>query len=418
MKKRIMFVDDDSTILQGLRRLLRRRRAEWDMVFVEDGETALETIGQSDFDVIVTDMRMPGMDGAQLLTAVREKHPQIARIILSGQSDKEASLKSVGPAHQFLSKPCDPDVLMTCVSRSLQLRDLLAHDKLQSLTSHIGSLPSLPNIYTEIVQALQSENASIHDIGKIVSKDIGMTAKILQLVNSSFFGLPRRITDPAQAAGLLGLETIGTLVLSVNVFSQFSEKTIRKFALNDLWSHSMAVGVNARAIADSLETADKKVAEDAFLAGILHDIGKLILASELPEEYGEALDLAKREEISPVCAEDRVFGTTHAEIGAYLLGLWGMPDAIIEAVAFHHYPEQSLGKTFGPLTAVHAANAIPVTGLIHVADALEHAEEQDQLPENDKSIHIPYIERLGLQDRIPDWLEMCQKLAEETATHE
>jgi len=219
-KKRVLFVDDEPRILDGLKRMLRHMRDEWEMSFVESGEAALKVLESARFDVVVSDMRMPGMDGAELLTRVMERYPQIVRIVLSGHADKEMILKTVRPAHQYLSKPCDPEKLRSTVARASALRGLLADELLKQLVSQMSTLPSAPSLYNEVMNELRSGEGSVQRVGEIVSKDVGMTAKILQVVNSAFFGVPRHVESPAQAVSLLGLETIKALALSAQVFSQ------------------------------------------------------------------------------------------------------------------------------------------------------------------------------------------------------
>ena len=335
MKKQVLFVDDDSMILQGLKRMLRGLRDEWDMTFVYSGSEALDKMANGVFDVIVTDMRMPEMNGAQLLNEVKKRHPHMVRVILSGQSDNDMIMKTLKSAHQYLAKPCDADALKSTISRAFALRDLLVQEGLKRLVSQMESLPSLPSLYTQIVELIQSPDGSIKQIGEVIAQDLAMTAKILQLVNSAFFGIPRHISNPAQAAGMLGLDTIKALVLTTGIFSKFEQKRFVHFGIETLWNHSIKTGAIAKKIADK-ESADKHLSDNAFMAGLLHDVGKLVLMANVPDKYKAVIETIKEQNITLNQAEQSVFGTSHAEVGAYLAGLWGLPDAIVEAVAFHH----------------------------------------------------------------------------------
>ncbi|MFQ5706186.1 MAG: HDOD domain-containing protein [bacterium] len=401
MKKRLLFVDDTENVLQGLRRMLRSKRHEWDMEFAASGEEALAILSERPADVIVADMRMPGMDGAELLSTVMERHPQTIRIVLSGQSDKEMIMKSIGPTHQYLSKPCNADELKNIIERALALRDLLTDEKLKGLVAQIRYLPSLPTLYLELMQELQSANVTMKRVGEIISKDVGMTAKILQLVNSAFFGLRENISSPIHAAKLLGPEIIKALVLSVQVFSKFDQFKIKCLPLAKLLNHSLSVAAFARRIA-ILETQSEKIIDHAIMAGLLHDTGKLVLAENLPDEYGEAVMFARQQGIGMWQAEQEIIGATHAEIGAYLLGLWGLPDNIVEALAYHHRPQHCLGMNFSPLTAVHVANV------------LEHAfcDTKVLAAEPDRE----YLQKLGLADRLQLWQENCRQASQERET--
>ncbi|HEX3101700.1 MAG TPA: response regulator [Pyrinomonadaceae bacterium] len=395
----ILFVDDEPNILEGLERMLRSVRHEWHMFFVGSGGEALALLDEKDIDVIVSDMKMPGMDGSELLQAVSEKHPNVVRIILSGFSEKEINMRSVGTAHQYLSKPCDPELLKTTVSRVCALRDLLTDKTLRHLVSQLPTIPSLPALYSELVNELGRERATTAKIAEIIRKDIGMTVKILQIVNSAFFGLRRHISDSRSAVEFLGLDTISSLTLGLGVISQFEFQTSSVF-FAELWAHSMAVGVVANKIA-LLE--DPEVGNDAFTAGLLHDIGKVILAVNLPEKFKAVEEIVKNGHISMFEAEKRIFGATHTDVGAYLLGLWGLPDQVVQAVAFHHAPRDLPLTGFSALTAVHAANAL-------------HPHLTSDTPkESGPELDYEYLGKLGLLERIPVWREKCAAISVETA---
>jgi HD-like signal output (HDOD) protein len=398
--KRILFVDDEPRVLDGLRRMLRPMSKEWEMAFAQSGPEALDTLAERSFDVVVSDMRMPGMDGGQLLTEVMRRHPETVRIVLSGHSDKQMILRSVGPAHQYLAKPCDPELLKLVIARAYALRDVLSEVALREAISQIESLPSLPQLYVELVNELQSPDASVKKVGEIIRKDVGMTAKVLQLVNSAFFGLRRHVSDPAQAAGLLGLDTIQALVLSVQAFSQFDDAGAAGLCLDTLWNHSMATGALARDIC-AAEGSEARESDHALMAGLLHDAGKLILAANLPERYRQVITLMRDAPVAQWEAERQVFGTTHAEVGAYLLGLWGLPNPIVEALAFHHRPSECMETSFAPLTAVH------------VADAVEHEAHAAMDGRDVSRLDTDYLERIGLAERLPAWRELHQAVLQE-----
>lgn len=394
--KRVLFVDDEPNILEGLRRMLHDHRGEWDMHFATSGAEALEILAQTPCDVVVSDMRMPGMSGAELLTEVMRRQPGAVRIILSGHSDRELILKTVGPAHQYLSKPCDAETLRVTVARACALRDMLRDEALRTLTAQMTTLPSLPALYVELMEEIQSDDPSIQRVGEIIAKDLGMTAKILQLVNSAFFGLPRRITNPAQAASLLGLDVIRALVLSIHVFTQFAKTHLPGFSVDGLFQHSLAVGSGAQAIARA-EGLEPRLVDEALMAGTLHDAGRLVLAANLPERYAEAARIAREERVTLWKAELAVFGATHAEVGAYLLGLWGLPDSIIEALAHHHSPRLAPGQGFRTLTAVH------------VADAIEHECTPSESGYGLARLDEGHLADLGLSGRLPVWREILRK---------
>ncbi len=403
----VLFVDDEPAILRGLERQLLTidicpdSTASPNRLYAAGASEALDIMAQTECDIIVTDMRMPGMDGAALLNAVRAKYPQTVRIILSGYSDGGFKLLTTGLAHQYLAKPCDLKVLQSVLQETFRLRSLLHNDGLKKIVAQMATLPSLPTLYQELMIEIQSPNSSLKQVGKIVAKDSGMTAKILQLVNSAYFGLPRQVTTASQAVTLLGLDTIKSLILSIHIFTKFKKTFLKsEFRLKELLTHNLTVAALARCIARQ-QGANQHIADMAFTAGILHDVGKLIMIANLSEQYQWALALAQKQHISLLGAEKHIFNTTHAIVGAYLLNLWGLPHPIVEAVAYHHTPADSVSRQFSPLTAVHVANAW--------AYQAETLPLQYSLSEIDPA----YIGDLNLIDQLPVWQTACQNLLDE-----
>jgi HD-like signal output (HDOD) protein/CheY-like chemotaxis protein len=399
MKRRILFVDDEPMVLNGLQRTLRKMRREWDMTFAGSGREALDVLGKKPMDVIVSDLRMPEMDGGRLLAEVKKQHPQVVRIILSGQLDQEMTLKSVQLAHQSLSKPCDAEVLKHTLAKLFALRDFLSDDSIKSIISQIESLPSMPSIYTEIVSEMQSDDPAIKKVGEIISKDISMTAKILQMVNSAFFGLFQKIKSPEQAVMMLGMETIKALVLSVKIFSEFNQNNFSWFNIDELFDHSLAVSVYAKTIIKN-ENPDQGLINNSMMAGLLHDLGKLILATNFEKSYRQVLAEAQGTGKNPLDLEYEAFGTSHAEIGAYLMGLWRLENSIIEAIAFHHLPARSMSQNIGLLAAVH------------VGDALDYEARVSSGENSQLQCDTEYLNKLEITRRIPQWRQACSELRE------
>ena len=218
--RRVLFVDDELSMLEGLRRMMHAQRHEWEMAFAAGGEAALALMEASPFDVIVSDMGMPGMDGARLLAQVRDRHPQVVRIVLSGEMELSTALRVVPVAHQFLAKPCDAGTLRVAVERACHLRGLLTDDSIRSTVGALRDLPSPPRTYDLLTKALTDPDTSLQALARIVEQDVGTSAKILQLVNSAFFGLANSITNIEHAVIYLGINTLRCLVVSLEVFSQ------------------------------------------------------------------------------------------------------------------------------------------------------------------------------------------------------
>jgi len=395
-KKKILFVDDETRILDGLRRMLRSMRNEWEMSFAASGQEALDILAGNTFDVIVSDIRMPGINGAQLLNAVKQQYPQTVRIALSGQASKETILRSVGPIHQYLPKPCDAENLKNTITRVCSLRSLLTNEKMQGLISQLESLPCISSLYAQLMEEINSDDASINKIGEIISRDVGMSVKILQLVNSAFFGVPQRVSSIGQAVTLLGLDIIRALVLSIKIFSQFDQIKLASFSLSALWEHSLTVGHWAKLISRA-ENLSPILTDYAMIAGMLHDVGKLVLAAKMPQEYQSVLTRASEKNLALHRAEKELLGVTHAEVGAYLLGLWGFSHAIIEAVSLHHRPTEAAEKGFTALTAVYAANV-----LSHEAFPTDN-NLQENVTES-----LAYLNEGDLAARLASWRELCR----------
>lgn len=404
IKRSILFVDDEPNVLNGLERMLRPMRHVWTMSFAESGQQALEILKDRHFDVVVSDIRMPLMNGLQLLVEVKRLYPATVRMILSGESDREMTMKAVNVSHQFLNKPCNTETLKAAISRIGDLSDLLQNDSLKAMVSRVDSLPSLSSLYIEIMRELQSSNSSIKKIGDIISRDLAMTAKILKLVNSSYFSLPRHISSPEQAVLLLGLDTIKSLVLSLQVFSQFKVKGMPENYLSQLWDHSMVTAQTSKKIATE-ERQDQFLIDNSFMAGLLHDSGKLVMASCFNDQYSKVISSVGR---SPSLTEKEkeTFGVTHAEAGAYLMGLWGLPYPIIEAIAFHHSPGKSMTRQFTPLTAVYIANI------------LEHEKSGYFRDKSKFEIDHEYISAIDFKTTYPIWGVSESNSAREMRTYE
>jgi HD-like signal output (HDOD) protein len=386
-RSRLLFVDDEVLVLQGLKRSLHCMRGQWDMTFVESGALALEALASQHYDAIVSDMRMPGMDGAQLLELVKREYPEVVRIVLSGQASRETILRFLGPAHQYLSKPCDPQELKSRLAQAFVVRDLMKNDTVRALVSGLKSIPSLPSLYYEIEKELQSDEVSLKRIGEIVSKDAGMTAKILQLANSAFTGARQNISNPTQAITLIGTEMVRALVLSVHVFSQFKDPSAPD--CRALWEHGVAVSCLCQRIAIS-EKCSKSEVDECFTAGILHEIGKLVLLAEMPRPYGDVLASVARKPGTLGLAERERFGCTHGDLGAYLMSIWGLPHPLVHAVAYHDRPSESIENCFSSLTVVHAADAIV-------------SSNSGSLILQDVQLDKGYLDALGLRAREPVW---------------
>jgi len=387
-KKRILFVDDEVGVLHGLERMLFEMADAWDMHFVDSADKALGKLSGSAFDVIVSDMRMPGMDGATLLAHVHDEYPNVVRIILTGYSQLEATLRAMPVAHSFLTKPCKPSTLEEVVHRCLGLQSLLASDSLRTLPGSVAGLPVRPEVYTRLTEAIADPHIEMGQISQIVSRDLALSAKVLHLTNSAFFGSKRKFVSIDQAVNFIGMPMLRQVVLAAEVFSAFSPKqSLGGLSLDQAQRHGLVCAGIARQLA-----LDPEMGEYAFLAGMLHDVGKLVLASRAPKLMRQLTRQGVIGTSVPAKEEEDIAGTTHGRLGAYLLGLWGLERPIVEAVAFHHEPALVKSSTFD------------LPSIVHVADALAHAIENERAGRaKDIPVDRAHLETLGVLGKLEEW---------------
>lgn len=352
--KRVLFVDDEPALLEGLRQRLYRAKSKWEMSFVPSAALAIKQLEASPFDAIVTDMRMARMDGAQLLEVASEKSPETVRIVLSGYSEERQVLRLVPLAHQYIAKPCEPERLEQVIERCMQLQELLREPRVRAAVGRIRQLPTLPRVYARLREVIAREDVSAPEVAEVIATDSAVTAKVLHVVNSAFFRHARPISRIDQAVVHLGFNAIRNLALSAEVFCAWpSAGTPAGFDPEELQRHSRDVASGAHALARGMVWSD-----DALLAGLLHDIGYWVLLQQCPEEVGRAMALAEERGLPLFEAERIVLDATHAEVGAYLLGLWGLPYPVLEAVALHHDPAPAAQTEFDLLAAVAVAQEL------------------------------------------------------------
>lgn len=391
---RLLFVDDEPNLLNGLQRMLRTERLSWAMRFAGSGAEALQMLEAEPADVVVTDMKMPGMNGVELLTEIKERHPGTIRIILSGHADLDSSMRSTLVSHQFISKPCEAETLRSTIKRSCELTDLMTSVGLHELLGSIGSLPVVPKIYQSLTEALAQEEIDLREVSRIVEQDIGISAKILQLVNSSYFGVRREINSLEQATTYLGATTLRDLALSLEVFGKFSQLDAHSGVnLDREQHHAMLTARVAKRI-----SPDKKTGEQAFLAGMLHDVGRLVIAAHMGRQNAEVTETARLESRPRYLVEEERLGLSHAEVGGYLLSVWGMRHPVVEAVTNHHHPSRVAGQSgAGVLTAVHVADALLNEHQIGSSSASTLDEE--------------HLASLGLGSCLPEWRAVVEEEA-------
>lgn len=396
---RILFVDDEPLILNSLRLRFGRRHPDWDCRFAADGPRALEQVAQGAFDVVVTDMRMPGMDGATLLGMIRERHPQTFRVVLSAQMSREVQLRALPVTHRFLHKPCHPDALEQTIVQALELAQMIDDEAIARVVGGLHRLPAAPRLYTAITRMMADQRVGLRQIAGIVEQDPAMAARLLHVANSAFFGVRRKIRTPLEALNWLGVDLTRKLVLSSELASTFGQGLAGQL-VDEVQTHAT---LTAR-IASRLVPAER--AGVVSTAALLHEVGRLVIAHGAPSSarrlYSRPTDF---------CAAERAtLGITHAEVGAHLLNLWGLPLDIVDAVARHHNPG-----------AVPRDRALTPAAAIHVASALATAARK-------RSPYIPdprslmldrtWMRAMGLDLKLHEWCMLanhqCGLMAEES----
>ncbi len=396
MTTRVLFVDDQPNVLEGLRRSLRSQRHEWTMDFAPSGEHAMQLLRQKGYDVIVTDMRMPGMDGADLLTEVERQWPEVVRIVLSGQTQPEDFPRIIGLSHQYITKPCPPEAIVRIVKRSLMLRDRIQSSKLQRTAAALKKVPSPPEAYIKLMRVLRDPDSNLNTVAEIIEQDVGLAARVLQLANSPFFGAFQNVSTPLSAVRFLGTDRLSTLVLASGMWVTFERGGMPTSFLRAASEHAQKTAAAAKAIATAERLSSHDIGQ-AFTAGLLADMGWLVLALNQYETANRMMASHPIENDARLAAESTAFGADHAAIGGYLAALWGLPDPITEAITLHHAP--------AALAPLNQNNTLDITTIVHAAEALCQADADDEKP---SGLDYEHLEALGIADHLEAWRQAIQ----------
>jgi HD-like signal output (HDOD) protein len=392
--KRILLVDDESRVLEGIQQTLHADPDSWDVLLVPGADPALKALEHSSFDIVVSDMRVPGRGGASLLTEIQGRFPDMTRIALS---ETTLSSQSASVAHRVLSRTCNASELREIIERVIVLRDLVASPELRAVVGKVKALPSLSTTYLSLTEVMRKSGTSVGQVAAIIERDVAMAAKVLQLTNSAFFGLSQRVASLSSAVNLLGIETIRNLALASEAFRAFKPNPRIPVAVcQSIQDHAVKVA----AIVGTLPVP-RRMRDVAVVAGLLHDIGKLLLVSTLHEEYFAATARTKASGCRWFEAEQEILGTTHAEIGAYLLGLWGIPELAVEAIAHHHCPNRIAHSDFDCTTAVYVADL-----LAHESNPGSTEVHGGEIGERDRIL----LEQLGLSARLAEFRACAREL--------
>ncbi|MHB9328468.1 HDOD domain-containing protein [Phytobacter ursingii] len=351
----VMFVDDENRILSGIERSVMMYNPDWECRFASSGPQALTMLEETPADVVVSDMRMPFMDGAELLARIRDCWPGTVRIILSGYSEPTSTQRMLQVAHQFVSKPCDSTALIAMIENTLTRRHAIEDPPVIDIVGHISHLPAAPEIFTELKQRLSDTDNDIQRIIELVGRDPALTTRFIQIANSAWFTRGAQSHDIASALTHLGLEQIRLLIQTPEFFAD-----------------------------ESSQPHNKALQRNAFLASQL--------AARICGHQGlesTAALLANIAQLLPD-AHANLSSAGRATVGAYLLALWGLPGDLVEIVARHAEPSRFANNLFGAM------------GTVHVAVALASNDEPD---------HV-YLEQTGMLNQLPLWQQMLAHIKE------
>jgi HD-like signal output (HDOD) protein len=401
---KLLIVGSPTDWNQVIDRDLHRLQPTWGLQFVPDATQAVAALHEEFHAIII---QAASAADATVAEALKKVPAKTVRVVLCDTSDRSEVARWSMTGANPISQSTDAANLAANISRIARVQEWMADAGIKKLLALCKKLPAMPKLYAQVSKELSSPNGSIDVVAQLIAQDPVMTAKILQVVNSAFFALGRQVSEPSDAVMFLGAERTRSLILLAGVFTQFEGVGCPGFMPEPIWNHSLQVGALARTITMA-ETKNAKTAEAAFTAGLIHDMGKLILAANVPAMCSAIEQLHKSKQLTQREAEMQVLGTTHAELAACLLGTWALPLPVLEAVAWHHHPTRSPDKGFTLLTAVHAANVFAYelgcgTGTSALPEVFDH----------------PYLIQIGLGDNRNDWRKACNvpQRIEEDAEH-
>ena len=363
--------------------------SEYEVFTVSSGQEGLAFLKGNQVDIVVSDLVMPEMSGQEFMAALSQDHPESMRIVISAHEDQLTVAQCLMFGHRYFSKPFDLKNLAGVLKRICHLKHQVGSEKLRRIVSGLGALPTPPKIYLRLTKAVTSAYSSMEEIGGIVQEDPALTLKLLQIANSAHFGISRKIITPTDAVQIVGLEILRALVLCIHAFKFYQEKNFKSISASELWDHSLRTAAAARKLA-RYENLSDAACEEAFVSGLLHDIGKLVLAGNADAEYQMVMERSRSEGTPVDQVEWEVFGATHAQIGAYLLGLWGLSEPIVSNVELHHSLEINANPGFSPAAA------------IHIAQFLERS------PDRISQLDTRFLKQLGVENRITEWERVLQ----------
>jgi HD-like signal output (HDOD) protein len=394
MKRKLFVVDDQSAVMETAVLVLKRIDKEWEVTGFNDPKAALEAIKANPPDLVLSDQLMPGMQGSELLEQIRAHSPKTIRIIMSGYVSLSA-LEMITSAHQYVAKPFEPSVLRDMVKRSFAAQERIINAGLQTLVTGLRAIPSLPQVHHSLLQELEDDRTASAAIANIVANDPGLSIKVLQLANSPLFGRGTLVTNPVDAVMCLGTDMISAIVLSQSLFKHYEKLRGPELDIPKMWTHSWETARLAQHICRERRMGSE-AGEEAFLAGLLHEIGRFLIIDNFPDQFKAACDFARKNRASLVAGLRETLQATPFQVGAYVLELWGLPEAVVGAIGNLDNPSQDQSKEFS------------VRSALYIADHVAHGKFPPD-PFRAEDWNMDYLKSVGVKDELREWEQFFSK---------
>lgn len=388
MKRCIYVVDDEAEVTDTAVLIMRGMDSQWEVTGFKDPLEALAAVRAKAPDLILADQLMPQMQGSQLLEQVRAVSPKTIRIIMSAHAGLN-KLTLITSAHQYIAKPFDTIELRRVIGRSFAAQGRLEDSDLQAVATSLRSIPSLPGTYDALLRELRNDRNATTNIARLVAQDPGLTAKVLQLANSPLFGQHYLIDSPIEAVMCLGTDMIAAVVLAQSLFHHYESVSAAAMDWRKVWSHCWHTAYLTQHVCREMKFT-RIAGEEAFLAGLLHETGRFVLADNYPERFRAACQGAEKMASPLVPRLREVFRASPYQVAAYILELWGMPANAIGAIAAQDAP------------AADQANGFTLASVLYVADGIASRQAPPDafaLEEWDSA----YLEAVGCLESIPEW---------------
>ncbi len=357
----ILFVDDESVLLEFYKSYFKFREG-WNAHLCSDPLSVQEILKNEPIDIIVSDLNMPGINGAELLSTVAENFPWVIRVILTSEANNNLSLKAVKYAHRCLKKPVNMAEIESEIENTLLVYKSEISRIVRTVLTGLDSIPVMPKVYTELISEIKKgEEASLHKIGDLVAEDPGMSMNILRVVNSPYFGSELTINKPEHAVTMLGLNVVKNLILTAELIDIFPLSPENSSLVDDIIHHSTLCSCLMTEIFAHEELNGKVSKEDVEIAGsigMFHDVGKIVLASEFPDLYQKVTAIHHHSDERLSSIEWQHLGVSHAEVGAYLMSLWGLSSKVAKTIAIHCSASKENRKRDIFMRAIHYSNHI------------------------------------------------------------